>query len=167
MGREKLVPISLLSGVHEVNQRQRDAFMAKIEQHFGGNLTGKRIAVWGIAFKPGTDDIREAPAITLMKYLLERGATIVAYDPAAHETCRKVLGDRLTYADNDLEALEGADALVICTDWDEFRHPDFEQIKARMTEPVIFDGRNLYRPATMQQHGFTYHSIGRHTVTPE
>ena len=167
MGREKLVPISLLSGVHEVNQRQRDAFMAKIEHHFDGNVTGKRIAVWGIAFKPGTDDIREAPSITLMKYLLERGATIVAYDPAAHETCRKVLGDRLTYAENDLEALDGADALVICTDWDEFRHPDFEQVKARMTEPVIFDGRNLYRPATMQQHGFTYHSIGRRTVTPD
>ena len=167
MGREKLVPISLLSGVHEVNQRQRDAFMAKIEQHFDGNVSGKQIAVWGIAFKPGTDDIREAPAITLIKHLLERGATIVAYDPAAHETCRKVLGDRLTYAENDLKALDGADALVICTDWDEFRHPDFEQIKARMKEPVIFDGRNLYRPATMQKHGFTYHSIGRHTVKPD
>jgi len=167
MGREKLVPISLLSGVHEVNQRQRDAFIAKIDQHFDGNLSGKQIAVWGIAFKPGTDDVREAPSITMMKHLLEHGAAIVAFDPAAHETCQQVLGDRITYAASDLEALDDAEALVICTDWDEFRHPDFDQIKARMKEAVIFDGRNLYRPSTMQEHGFTYHSIGRRTVRPD
>ena len=167
MGREKLMPTSLLSGVHEVNQRQRDAFMSKIDQHFADQLNGRRIAVWGIAFKPGTDDIRDAPAITLIKHLLDRGAQVVAHDPAAHETCRQVLGDRISYAENDLDALDGAEALVICTDWDEFRHPDFDQIKARMAAPVIFDGRNLYRPAAMREHGFTYHSIGRDPVTPE
>jgi UDPglucose 6-dehydrogenase len=167
MGREKLLPTTLMTGVHEVNQCQRDAFMAKIDRHFNDQLRGKRIAVWGIAFKPGTDDIRDAPAITLMKHLLDRGATVVAYDPAAHETCRKVLGDRISYSENDLDALDGADALVICTDWDEFRHPDFDQIKARMQSPVIFDGRNLYRPASMRDRGFTYYSIGRGAVTPE
>ena len=166
MGREKLVPISLLTGVHEVNQRQRDAFIAKIDQHFDGDVSGKRIAVWGIAFKPGTDDIRDAPSITLMRHLLEHGATVTAYDPAAHETCRQVLGDRITYAGSDLEALDGAEALVICTDWDEFRHPDFDQIKSRMAKPVVFDGRNLYKLDTVRQHGFTYYSIGRTAVTP-
>ena len=167
MGREKLMPTSLMSGVHEVNQRQRDTFMAKIDQHFKGDLGGRRIAVWGIAFKPGTDDIRDAPAITLMKHLLDRGAQVVCHDPAAHDTCRQVLADRVTYAATHLAALAGADALVICTDWDEFRHPDFDQIKAHLKAPVIFDGRNLYRPATMREKGFTYHSVGRNIVTPD
>ena len=121
-----------------------DVDQSKIDQHFKGDLGGRRIAVWGIAFKPGTDDIRDAPAITLMKHLLDRGAQVVGHDPAAHDTCRQVLADRVTYAETHLAALAGADALVICTDWDEFRHPDFDQIKAHLKAPVIFDGRNLY-----------------------
>jgi len=171
MGIEAEAPTSLLASVHQVNQRQRATFMAKIDAHFNnytGNgsskLAGKRIAVWGIAFKPGTDDCREAPSITLMQHLLDRGATVVAYDPVAKEVCRKMLGDRVTYSADPISTVDGADALVICTDWDEFRQPDFEDIKNRMNAPVIFDGRNLYRLETMRAHGFTYHSVGRHIV---
>lgn len=170
MGVMSSTPTSLLTAVHEVNQRQRKNFFSKIEKHFGvegstnGSLTGKRIAVWGIAFKPGTDDIREAPSITLMQHLLERGATVIAHDPVAHETCQAVLGDRITYVDEPMAALDGAHALVICTDWDEFKHPDLDQVKARMVEPVVFDGRNLFRRELMAEHGFTYYSVGRETV---
>lgn len=171
MGEETQLETHLLSAVHLVNQLQRKAFFSKIVDHFGGKgaggLTGKRIGFWGIAFKPGTDDIREAPSITLMQKLIDRGATVLAYDPVAHETCRSVLGDHITYVDEPYAACDQVDALVICTDWDEFKHPDFEQLKARMAQPVIFDGRNVYRLATMREHGFVYHSVGRSTVTPE
>ncbi|MCE9591156.1 MAG: UDP-glucose/GDP-mannose dehydrogenase family protein [Planctomycetes bacterium] len=167
MGNQSSTPIALLQSVHDVNQRQRDAFMAKIDRHFGGsaNLTGKRVAIWGIAFKPGTDDVREAPSITLMKHLLDRNATVVAFDPVAHETCRHMLGSKIDYAKDPMSALDAADALIICTDWDEFRHPDFEAMRARMKSPVIFDGRNLYRLDSMKDHGFVYHSIGRAPVS--
>lgn len=166
MGNQSSTPISLLQSVHDVNQRQRDAFMAKIDRHFKGaeNLRGKRVAIWGIAFKPGTDDVREAPSITLMKHLLDRGATVVAFDPVAHETCHQMLGDQITYAKDPMGALDAADVLIICTDWDEFRHPDFEAMRSRMKSPIIFDGRNLYRLDSMKEHGFTYHSVGRMTV---
>ncbi len=164
MGSESDTPTDLLAAVHDVNQRQRLAFIDKIEQHFGGDLAGKRIAVWGIAFKPGTDDIREAPSITIMQHLLDRGATVVGHDPVAHETCREVLGDRIRYEDDELAVLDGADALVICTDWDEFKHPDFGAMAQRMADPVVFDGRNLYRPDAMREAGFTYYSIGREPV---
>jgi len=164
MGEESETITKLLGAVHEVNQAQRSQFIRKIEQHYHGDLSGKTIGVWGIAFKPGTDDIREAPSVTIMQWLLEQGATIVAHDPVAHETCREVLGDRITYVDDFMEAIDGADGLVICTDWDEFKHPDFEAIKAKMKEAVVFDGRNLYRLETMRDYGFTYHSVGRHPV---
>ncbi len=119
MGNQAQTPTSLLAAVHQVNQKQRSAFMAKIDRHFGdGGLRGKRVAMWGIAFKPGTDDVREAPSITLANHLLERGAKVIAYDPVAHETCREHLGDRIEYAPDPLAALSGAEALVICTDWD-------------------------------------------------
>ncbi|MEX1016228.1 MAG: UDP-glucose/GDP-mannose dehydrogenase family protein [Phycisphaeraceae bacterium] len=170
MGETTSSPASLLQAVHQVNQRQRDTFMAKIDKHFnelGKGLIGKTIAVWGIAFKPGTDDIREAPSITLMQHLIDRGAKVVAHDPVAHETCKTVLGDRITYVSELYEALDGADALVICTDWDEFKFPDFDEMRARLKEPVIFDGRNLYRPETMREHSFLYHSVGRHPIVPE
>ena len=169
MGEVSDTPARLLEAVHEVNQRQRDAFMAKITKHFGGDagVSGKKIAVWGIAFKPGTDDVREAPSITLMKQLLDGGAEVVAYDPVAEETCQEVLGDKISYAKDAEAALGGADALVICTDWDEFKFPDFEEVKGAMKSPVIFDGRNLYRPEMMQELGFIYHSVGRHPVVPE
>ncbi|MCC7409155.1 MAG: UDP-glucose/GDP-mannose dehydrogenase family protein [Phycisphaeraceae bacterium] len=164
MGLSSNTPTDLLKAVHEVNQQQRTFFLGKILEHFGRDLTGKRFAVWGIAFKPGTDDIREAPSLTIMKRLLDHGATIAAHDPVAHETCRAVLGDRITYCDEPYAALDGADALVLCTDWDEFKHPDFEQLVRRMNKPVVFDGRNLYRRQVAVQEGLTYFSIGRAAV---
>ncbi len=164
MGEDKSRPAKLLASVHEVNQAQRHAFIAKIEEHFGADLKGKRFAVWGIAFKPGTDDIREAPSITLMKHLVERGASVIAYDAVAEETCRATLGDAIEYAPNAIDAVNRADALVICTDWDEFKFPDFELIHEKMAGPVIFDGRNIYRTELMQEHGFTYYSVGRSPV---
>ncbi|MCC7203545.1 MAG: UDP-glucose/GDP-mannose dehydrogenase family protein [Phycisphaeraceae bacterium] len=164
MGLTSHTPTDLLKAVHEVNQQQRGFFLGKILEHFGRDLKGKRFAVWGIAFKPGTDDIREAPSLTIMKQLLEHGATVAAHDPVAHETCRAVLGDRITYCDDPYAALDGADALVLCTDWDEFKHPDFDQIVRRMNKPVVFDGRNLYRRQVAAQEGLTYFSIGRAAV---
>lgn len=169
MGDESGRTTELLKAVHKVNQAQRDAFMTKIDQQFGdgsnpADLKGKKIAVWGIAFKPGTDDVREAPSITLMQNLLKRGASVVAHDPVAHETCQEVLGDQISYVDQALDALDDADALVICTDWTEFRHPEFEAMKKRMKLPIIFDGRNLYRLQTMAEEGFVYWSVGRGLV---
>lgn len=164
MSRQKQLDGELLAAVHGVNQRQRQTFLAKIQGHFGDGLADKRFAVWGIAFKPGTDDIREAPSITLMQALLDAGVKITAHDPVAHDTCRRVLGDRIGYCDNNLDCLDGADALLICTDWDEFRHPDFDAMKARMRHPVIFDGRNLYRLDAVREHGFTYYSVGRKPI---
>lgn len=169
MGDESGRTTELLKAVHQVNQAQRNAFMTKIDQQFGdgvkpADLTGKKIAVWGIAFKPGTDDIREAPSITLMKGLIARGATVVAHDPVAHETCKEVLGDQIGYVEQPLDALDNADALVICTDWTEFRHPEFEVMKKKMKLPIIFDGRNLYRLQTMAEEGFVYWSVGRGLV---
>ena len=166
MGEESNTPISLLSAVHEVNQLQRQAFIKKIDQHFNGDVKGKTFAVWGIAFKPGTDDIREAPSVTIMQYLVKNGANVVAYDEVAHETCRDVLGDKIQYAENMLDAVKNADALIVCTDWDEFKHPDLEEIRDMMNTPIVFDGRNIYRSATMKQYGFTHYSVGRPPVTP-
>ncbi len=167
MGRDMGFEPPLLSAVHQVNQHQRRCFIDKLEQHFernGAGLSSKRVAIWGIAFKPGTDDIREAPSITVMQHLLERGAQVIAHDPVAHETCRQVLGNRIGYVDEPYAALDQADALVICTDWDEFKHPDLDEMRMRMREPVVFDGRNLYRRQTMHEHGFVYYSIGREPV---
>ncbi len=168
MGVEVNNPANLLTSVHAVNQAQRQAFWQKIVKHFGGEpgLQGKQIAVWGIAFKPGTDDVREAPSITLMKKLLDAGAKVTAYDPVAEETTRVIrgVGDRITYTEDAMSALPQADALIICTDWDEFRHPEFEDMKKAMKSPVIFDGRNLYRLDVMAEHGFKYYSVGRSTV---
>jgi len=165
MGEEAKHPAKLLAAVHTVNQDQRSAFISKFEKQFGeGGLEGKKIAVWGIAFKPGTDDIREAPSITIMKYLLEQGASVTAYDPVAHETCHEVLGDQIDYSTDPIDALDGAHALVVCTDWDEFKHPPFDEVKQRMAQPVIFDGRNIYRRSVMKEYGFTYHCVGRAPV---
>lgn len=168
MGLQASNPANLLTSVHAVNQAQRQAFWQKLVKHFGNEagMKGKTLAVWGIAFKPGTDDVREAPSITLMQKLLDAGAKVVAYDPVAEETSRMVkgVGDRIGYVDEAMKALPGADALVICTDWDEFRHPEFEEMKKAMNQPVIFDGRNLYRLDVMAEHGFKYYSVGRSMV---
>lgn len=167
MGDQSETPMRLMSAVHEVNRRQRVAFISKIETHFSCVLHGlndKLVTVWGVAFKPGTDDIREAPSLSIMQALLDRGARVVAHDPVAMDTCRAVMGNRVDYVDDPLRALDGADALVVCTDWDEFKFPDFDEIKRRMKTPVIFDGRNLYRRRTMKEYGFTYYCVGRSPV---
>ena len=157
----------LLDSVDEVNNRQKHVLMHKIEQHFGGHLAGKRFALWGLAFKPKTDDVREAPALTLINHLLERGAKIAVHDPEAMENVKNQYGDKLSYVHTPIDALEGADALAINTEWGEFRNPDFTEMKRRMRGRVIFDGRNLYDSDNMREHGFTYYSIGRSpTVAP-
>ena len=157
----------VLDAVHEVNQHQKSVLFEKIMKHFDGQLSHKTIAVWGLAFKPGTDDIREAPSLVLIDRLLARGATLRVHDPEAIENVRLLYGDRLVYCDRPDKAIEGADALAIVTEWKEFVHPDFGRIRARMRGPVIFDGRNLYQPSRMRAEGFTYYSIGRPTARPE
>jgi UDPglucose 6-dehydrogenase len=127
----------------------------------GGNVQGAHIAVWGLAFKPNTDDLREAPALALIDTLLGAGATVTAHDPAAMPSARRCIGDVIRYAESSYEALEGADALVIVTDWNEYRHPDFTRMKAVLRNPIVIDGRNLYRLERMKSSGFFYDSIGR------
>ncbi len=152
---------TILDAVDAVNHRQKHVLLEKIEEHFTGNLSDKIFAVWGLAFKPKTDDIREAPALVLIDRLLELGAKIRVFDPEAMENVRTAYGDKLEYANRSIDTLKGADVLVINTEWDVFRHPDFEEIKAMMNTPVIFDGRNLYDPTHLAELGFTYFSIGR------
>ncbi|MEM9753084.1 MAG: UDP-glucose/GDP-mannose dehydrogenase family protein [Planctomycetota bacterium] len=169
MGIESDTPTPLLKAVHDVNQQQRLNFYDKIVQHFGGeeNLAGKKFAMWGLAFKPGTDDVREAPALTIAQKLVDAGATVEAHDPVAHETTQIVLGDSIGYHDDLYDTLGSADALVICTDWPEFKQPDFGKIRSLMGSPVIFDGRNLYNPQLPRDEGFTYLSVGRTPVNAE
>jgi UDPglucose 6-dehydrogenase len=157
----------ILNAVDDVNHAQKTVLQEKIERHFGGDLRGKIIAVWGLAFKPQTDDIREAPALVLIDRLLELGAKVQVHDPEAMENVKHSYGDRLSYAKQPMEALPGADALAIITEWSEFRNPDFAAIKKRMNKPVIFDGRNLYRLSQMRSEGFSYYSIGRPAVVAE
>ncbi|MEX2401286.1 MAG: UDP-glucose/GDP-mannose dehydrogenase family protein [Rhodothermales bacterium] len=158
----------ILDSVLKVNDVQRALLAARVQEYFGGSggasLEGRTIAVWGLAFKPNTDDVREAPSHIIIRKLLDAGARVKAFDPEAVETTRAVLGDEPTYATDRYEALEGADALVICTEWHEFRRPDFEKMKEIMKRPVIFDGRNVYEPKRMAELGFDYFSIGRPRV---
>jgi UDPglucose 6-dehydrogenase len=154
----------ILESVHEVNEAQKSVLVEKIERHFADQLAQKTVAVWGAAFKPGTDDIREAPSLVLIDWLLSRDANVRIYDPVALGNIRRRYGDKLVLCDDCYHALEGADALAILTEWKQFVHPDFEQIRTRMNAPVIFDGRNLYSPERMQDGGFTYYSIGRRAV---
>jgi UDPglucose 6-dehydrogenase len=152
----------ILQSVEAVNEAQKLRLLRKLERHFGGGgLKGKRIAIWGLAFKPRTDDMREAPAVPLIQGLLGAGATVHAYDPEAIKVARGIFGSKVTYAENSYAALTGADALVIVTEWNEFREPDFGKIKKLLRNPVIFDGRNIYTPEQMRTHGFIYYSIGR------
>src|SRR6266545_2537748 len=150
----------ILKAVESVNERQKVRLMAKMKQHFG-SLKGKRIAVWGLAFKPKTDDMREAPAVPLITALLEAGAVVTAYDPEAMKVAREIFGTRVTFADKSYEALSHADGLAIVTEWSEFREPDWHKIKKMMRTPAIFDGRNLYNPDQLRGLGFTYVSMGR------
>jgi len=163
MGDKAGIEATLSKSVHAVNQKQRDRFFDKIQTHFkdDGGVQGKTLAFWGIAFKPRTDDIREAPALTLMRKAAGFGAKAVGYDPVANANARRELGNAAVIVEDMYEAVRDADALVVCTDWDEFKSPDFDRLKKTMRRPVIFDGRNLYKPAQMAGLGFAYYSVGR------
>ncbi len=157
---DKHYEFQILRAVEAVNYAQKRRLAERIAAHFG-SLKGKTIAVWGLAFKPRTDDMREAPAIVIIHHLLAAGAKVVAYDPAAMGTARHIFGNRITYAAKAYEALNGADALAVVTEWNEFREPDFARMRKLLAGPVIFDGRNIYSKDQMKSHGFTYYSIGR------
>jgi UDPglucose 6-dehydrogenase len=150
----------ILHAVEQVNEKQKLRLIGKMQSHFG-SLKGKRIAIWGLAFKPKTDDMREAPAVPLIKGLLAEGAAVTAYDPEAMKVAKTIFGSKVTYADSSYAALTGVDALAIVTEWNEFREPDFARMRKVMRKPVIFDGRNIYNPETIRAQGFTYLSMGR------
>jgi UDPglucose 6-dehydrogenase len=160
-GKQVGLDLKILAATNEVNRAQKSVLFEKIHARFDGDLKGKRIAIWGLAFKPRTDDMREAPSLTVIGHLLEAGATIHAYDPAAEGTTRAVLGEKIEYAKKQYEPLKGADALAICTEWNEFRRPDWDRMKASMRQHVIFDGRNIFEPARVEELGFEYYGIGR------
>ena len=151
----------ILKAVDQVNEFQKRVLVKKIETHFGTSLKGKTFAIWGLAFKPKTDDMREAPAIPIIEALLAKGAKVQAYDPEAMKVAKGIFGNKITYAAKNYDALKGADALVIVTEWQEFREPDFARLKKLLRAPVIFDGRNIYQREQMKALGFTYFSIGR------
>jgi UDPglucose 6-dehydrogenase len=151
----------LLRAVELVNERQKVLLVNKVKKHFGANLSGRIFSVWGLAFKPRTDDMRDAPAINVIESLLDAGAQVQAFDPEAMNEARKLFGDRIRYAQHNYDALDGATALLILTEWNEFRRPDFQRVKSLLRQPVIFDGRNIYDPQDLIKLGFTYYSIGR------
>jgi len=161
MGKRLSLPLHLMQSVDDVNEAQKQVLLQKVRFHFDAELAGKTIAIWGLAFKPRTDDIREAPALTLINGLLEAGAQIRVHDPEAMANVRQIYGDKLAYCDRPYGAVEGADGLVIVTEWQEFRNPDFVVMKRLMRAPVIFDGRNLFEPKLMESNGFAYYAIGR------
>jgi len=164
MARKLGLQTRILDAVDDVNSLQKRVLVDKIRSHFGDSLAGKRFAVWGLAFKPRTDDIREAPSLTLLDFLIENGATIQVHDPEATEHVRALYGSRLIYCEAAMDALNGADALAINTEWKVYQNPDFEEMRTRMNDRVVFDGRNLYEPERMVRDGFTYYSIGRVTA---
>ena len=154
----------LLTAVEQVNERQKGLLFDKVKSHFGDDLSRLTFAIWGLAFKPRTDDMRDAPAIVVIKALLDAGSRVQAFDPEAMEEARKIFGDRIQYTHRNYDALHGAAALLILTEWNEFRRPDFLRIKDLLKQPVIFDGRNIFDPADLRKLGFTYYSIGRNDV---
>ena len=162
--QDNRLDFTLLRAVEEVNDRQKRILVGRILEHFGGDIHGRRFAVWGLAFKPRTDDMREAPSVIIIERLLAAGAEISVHDPEAMDEARRTLGDRVSYGRTNYDTLDGADALIIVTEWNEFRRPDFERMKSLLKEPVVFDGRNLYEPDQMAQAGITYYSMGRPTV---
>jgi UDPglucose 6-dehydrogenase len=155
----------ILNAVMDVNEKQKTHLLPKIRRYFGNDLKGKKFALWGLAFKPNTDDIREAPALYIIEALLKEGASVTAFDPEAIRNVKQVLGDKISYAENQYDALQDADALVIATEWNEFRTPDFLKMVVRMRNKVIFDGRNLFDTKAIAELGFHYESVGRNTVT--
>ena len=157
---DKKYDFKILDAVEGVNTVQKTRLFVKMKKHFG-TLKGKTLGVWGLAFKPKTDDMREAPSIPLIEALISAGATVLAYDPEAAKVARHIFGDKITYTSSNYDAIKGVDGLAIVTEWNEFRRPDFVRMKSLMRSPVVFDGRNLFTPEQMKQHGFTYYSIGR------
>jgi UDPglucose 6-dehydrogenase len=166
LSREQGCPSILMEAVDRINEAQKRILAAKVRQHYGAALAGKTLAIWGLAFKPRTDDVREAPALVLLRELLDDKVRLHVHDPEAMPNVRKEFGDSLHYFDRPYGTLEGADGLVIVTEWQQFRTPDFVLMKKLLNEPIIFDGRNLYEPAVAAAAGFTYHSIGRQTARP-
>jgi len=166
MSRELEMPLRIMEAVDEVNEAQKRVLFRKVRAHFGGELKGKTLAVWGLAFKPRTDDVREAPALVLIDALLAEGAAVRVHDPEALANVKAQYGERLVYCDRPYGALEGADGLAIVTEWQEFRNPDFEVMRRLLRQPVVFDGRNLYEPAALAALGFTYYAIGRSPQPP-
>jgi len=162
-GQENGVPLRVLDAVEEANEAQKHILVNKLTSRFGTDLKGMRFAMWGLAFKPNTDDMREAPSRAMLHQLWQMGASVSAYDPAAMEETRRIYGERadLQLVDSPMDALKGADALLIVTEWKVFRSPNFDTIKDLLKQPVLFDGRNLYEPRTMRELGFEYHPIGR------
>jgi len=163
--RDEGYHLRVLEAVEEVNKNQKFVLFNKIQTHFGGNLKGRKIAIWGLSFKPNTDDMREAPSLVLIDLLLKEGVKITAYDPVATEEAKRRIGDTIHYSDNPYEAIIDADALAVITEWAEFRVPKYRIMEKLMAQPVIFDGRNIYDPAEMAEVGFTYYGIGVKSVT--
>ena len=158
---DKKYRFRVLEAVEQVNDLQKLRLLERLDKQFGKSLRGKTIAMWGLAFKPRTDDMREAPAIPIIKGILARGGKVRAFDPAAKGVAKRIFGSKITYAANAYDAVKGADALLVVTEWNEFREPDFGRVKRLMKQPVLFDGRNIYNPRQIRDAGFTYHSIGR------
>jgi len=155
----------ILKSVVEVNKKQIELFFNKISNHYNGNIKGKHFGLWGLAFKPNTDDVREAPALALIKKMIDGGAKIKAFDPEAKETTKAQIGKKIEYTETAYDAIKNCDALIIVTEWNEFRNPDLDKVKSLLKEPVIFDGRNLYDLDTMKEKGFTYYSVGRAVIS--
>ena len=160
-GKENNCNMSIIKSADEVNKKQRQIFIEKITNKFGQDLTGKTFAIWGLAFKPKTNDMREAPAITIINALLDMGAKIKGYDPKAFDSAKHIFGEKIEYAKSSYDALENADALLLLTEWNEFRRPNFDRIKDLLKTPIIFDGRNQYDSSKMKEKGFEYFQIGR------
>ena len=161
------VPLKIIQAAHKVNDHQIERFFDKIKTRYDGNLKGKNFALWGLAFKPNTDDTRDAPAFRLIDSLLNEGATVKAYDPEAMDNTRMRFGDKINYTEDMYSCLEGADALIIATEWNVFRRPDFEKLSSALKEKLIFDGRNLYKLERMEELGYEYYCIGRRAVNPK
>lgn len=155
------IELEVVGAVENVNDAQKHLLAEMVHQRFGADLTGRRFAVWGLSFKPETDDMREAPALVVIDRLLAAGATVTAYDPESMHEARRILGDRVTFADRSLDAVADADALILVTEWNEFRSPDFALVKSKLKTPVVFDGRNIWNPASLREMGFEYRCIGR------
>jgi len=166
-GRQEGYDFQILDAVLDVNDKQRRRLAKQAEDYFDGDLDGRRIAVWGLSFKPGTDDTREAPSHVIIDYLLDEGADVVGYDPEAIETTKETFGNRIDYGEGMYDVVDGAEALLICTEWHEFRRPDLGKVRELLDNPLILDGRNLYEPARMAEMGFEYHSVGRPSYAPE